>query len=157
MSARHHFACLALAQLGKPVVWNADGEDYFDCSGLVAWALWKAGGRDIRATHNAQRMHNETPDLSTLSDVIVPSPGDLIFYGSDLAGVSHVAIWLAGGRALSADGATSRQQDRRVALGNPACRVRIHETVRFRRDLPYLSIRRNTFIDAVEQPKEPAP
>ncbi len=148
MSAiRSRFCQLALSKLGATVLWNSDGPSLFDCSGLICWSLLGVGGRDLRATHRAQTMADETPDLATF-DGEEPQPGDLCFYGRTPAEVIHVGIWLAGGRVLSADGATSRVRDIRAAKANPAARVRLHPGPQFRRD--YLAVHRNSYLSAIE-------
>lgn len=59
------------------------GQPVFDCSGLVAWALWQAGGPDWRLTMNADTFKKT-----------LPTPLDLVeqfhlrFYGH-LDGVAH--------------------------------------------------------------------
>lgn len=149
--ARARYTQLARAQLGKPVLWASKGPDAFDCSGLVTWTLHAIGGIDLRATHNAQKLHDESHAL-LLPDgnSIIPAPGDLIFYGHGKNAVEHVAIWLEGDKAISADGATSKITKLEIALANPANRVRLHDAIGFRRDLPYLAVHRNVRLDAVD-------
>ncbi len=146
MTARERFCAAALAQLGKQVLWGTDGPATFDCSGLVAYALKQAGGPDWRATHTAQRLADETPDLATFEDVTAPLPGDLCFFGADNAHVTHVGIWMTGGECLSADGATSRVTD--LAKVSPRSIVRLHENTAFRRD--FLGVHRFTQLDAID-------
>ncbi len=146
--ARGRFCQIALSKIGNTVLWAQRGPDVFDCSGLVAWALRGVGGLDRRATHNAQMMADETPDLRTAIGPLEPLPGDLCFYGRDAAHVIHVAIWLAGDKVLSADGATSRVLDLKSALANPTARVRLHDSPKFRRD--FLGTHRNRYLDDLE-------
>jgi cell wall-associated NlpC family hydrolase len=148
--ARARFCALALEQLGKPCLWARRGPDAFDCSGVVAWLLNQIGGPDLRATHNAQLLHDESPALETYSVPPMLLSGDLLFYGHDAGSVSHVAIAVRGGMALSADGATPHILKLEDALANPLNRVRLHSSVRFRKDLPYFSAHRNTWVDALE-------
>lgn len=148
MSAvRARFCQLALSKIGSTVLWNSDGPEAFDCSGLVAWSLLTVGARDIRSTHRAQTMADETLNLFPLKGDM-PQPGELVFYGTNWQDVIHVGIWLAGGRVLSADGATSRVRDLKTALANPGARVRLHPTPQFRRD--FLGLHKNSYLDAVE-------
>lgn len=94
------FECGA-TQLGSPYVWRGKGDllwsanspgftrhnwgrNVFDCSGLVTWALWAAGGPDLRLVENAQ----------TLCDRLPPTFGagpHLRFYGEHDR-VTHVAF-----------------------------------------------------------------
>lgn len=151
--ARIKFVTWLIDQLGKPVLWSQKGPGSFDCSGLVTAALHAIGGAgapDLRATHNSQRLADETPHLSTFSDIAVPMQGDLCFYGLDLGGVEHVAIWLDSGKAISADGATPKINTLEESQKNPLNRVRLHSTWKFRGDLPYSAIHRNTWLDALE-------
>ena len=88
----------ALAQLGKPYVWGAEGPDGFDCSGLMM-ASWAAAGVALPRTAD-QQAHAGVPVVS-LADI---QPGDLIFIpGSDgtAARPGHVGMYIGtddGGR-----------------------------------------------------------
>ena len=144
MTARHRFIQLALSKLGSVVLWAENGPDVFDCSGLMLWAMNAAG-----AKLPDQRAQDLYDCARGLSDGEAPLPGDLAFYGQDPNHITHVGLWLAGGRVLSADGATSRVMDKRLAEANPAARVRLHDTPQFRRD--YVETRRNALIDAVDR------
>lgn len=151
MSARDRFVQLAEEQFGKPVLWAARGPGAFDCSGLVAWCLHHVGGADLRASHNAQLLHDESPSLETFEDrAVMVLPGDLFFYGHDAGNVSHVAIAGRYGTAISADGATPAIRTLELAKANPHNRVRLHDSPRFRGDLPYFSRHRNTWLDALD-------
>ncbi len=82
----------AYAQLGKPYVWGATGPGGFDCSGLTQ-AAWAAAGVALpRTTYTQIDVGARVPQ-----DRLVP--GDLVFY---YAGVSHVAIYVGGGRIIHA-------------------------------------------------------
>lgn len=82
----------ALAQLGKPYVWGAEGPGSYDCSGLVL-AAFRSAGLAVPRTSAAQ------------AEVGVPvprdqvRPGDLVFYYQP---VSHVAVAIDGSRAVHA-------------------------------------------------------
>ncbi len=151
MSARHRFCQLVLSKIDSPVLWTAQGPDAFDCSGLVMWALLALGAKGKNgkaiADHTAQMFSDETPALVTAPGA-TPLPGDLGFYGADNAQVIHVVIWLAGGRILSADGATSRILDLKTAKANPLNRVHLHSSVNYRKG--FLGLHRNTFVDALD-------
>jgi len=82
----------ALAELGDPYVWGADGPNSYDCSGLMMWAWGKAG---VSLSHSSKAQTGEGRPVSK-SDLM---PGDLIFYYSP---VSHVAMYLGNGRIVHA-------------------------------------------------------
>lgn len=147
MSVRNRFCIYALERLGHVVLMGD-----LDCSDLVARALKDAGGPDWRETHTAARLHDEASRELVAGEQ--PLPGDLVFHGyTDGDGnlrVVHVGIWLAGGKVLSADGATRAVKTLEEAKANPRARVRLHESIQYRKDLPYLSVRRFTALDDLE-------
>jgi cell wall-associated NlpC family hydrolase len=145
--ARQRFCQLVLSKLGNTVLWGANGPDAFDCSGLVLWALGGVGAK--LADCRAQDLADETPDLVTAPGA-TPLPGDLCFYGQSANSISHVAVWMMGGRCISADGATSRITDLKTARSKPGCRVRLHDAADFRKDVPYFAIHRNSFLDSLD-------
>lgn len=148
LTHRQRFVELALSKLDHVVLWEQNGPELFDCSGLVYWAL-KTAGVEL-ADHSAQMFADETPNLVTLPGAL-PLSGDLCFYGIDAEHISHVGIWLPVGRVLSADGATSRIRDAAVASAKPGCRVRVHDKANFRADLAYFAVHRNTFVDRADK------
>ncbi|MGV9252505.1 NlpC/P60 family protein [Streptomyces sp. NPDC003697] len=82
----------AYRQLGSPYVWGATGPDAFDCSGLVQ-AAYRAAGVSLPRTTYAQIGAGRRVSRSDLL------PGDLVFFYS---GVSHVGIYVGGGRMIHA-------------------------------------------------------
>ncbi|ANW19004.1 C40 family peptidase [Streptomyces clavuligerus] len=80
----------ALAQVGKPYAWGAEGPGSFDCSGLTSQA-WAAGGVGIPRT--SQQQWRELPRVAT-EDI---QPGDLIVYNAD---ASHIGIYIGDGRIV---------------------------------------------------------
>lgn len=78
----------ALAQVGKPYVWGADGPDSYDCSGLTT-ASYLAAGIYIGRTTRTQYAETARVPLADMR------PGDLVFYSSDgtAAGIYHVAMY----------------------------------------------------------------
>jgi cell wall-associated NlpC family hydrolase len=88
----------ALSRLGLPYVWGAAGPKSFDCSGLVQWAMAQAGIRMPRVAADQARTGPAVP-VSQLA------AGDLLFYHTDPTDpgyISHVAIYLGGGKMLQA-------------------------------------------------------
>jgi cell wall-associated NlpC family hydrolase len=147
MTVRNRFCVHALEHVGDVVLW---GE--LDCSELVCRAFREAGGPDWTRTHTAQRLHDEASRELVPGET--PLPGDLTFHGyyaaNDALKVTHVGIWLAGGQVVSADGATPKVKTHAEAKANPQARVRLHSSINYRLDLPYLAVRRFTALDNLE-------
>jgi peptidoglycan DL-endopeptidase CwlO len=88
----------AVAQLGKPYQWGADGPGSYDCSGLV-YAAYLAAGIVIARTTFGWRDDGPVVPLSQLQ------PGDLLFSaGSDGTDTNpgHVVMYLGGGLIIQA-------------------------------------------------------
>lgn len=83
----------AQAQLGQPYLWGGDGAGGFDCSGLVQAAFRAAG---VALPRTAQQQYDATPR------VVAPAAGDLVFYGNSPSDITHVGIYLGGGKMLDA-------------------------------------------------------
>lgn len=145
MNARLKFLEYVTSQVDKPCLWGAKGDDAFDCSGLVTCGIIAAGGADLRKTHNANALGNETRLLLPEER---PIPGDLILFdadGDDTA--EHVAIVLAGNKAIDAEGATSRITTLEEAVKRGA-RVRLHDRLNWRRGGRF---HRNTYLDVLDK------
>jgi cell wall-associated NlpC family hydrolase len=82
----------AMAQLGKPYVWGAEGPDSYDCSGLTSQA-WAAAGRPIVRTSQEQWNRLKRIDIKDMR------PGDLIIYFDD---ATHVAMYIGDGLMIHA-------------------------------------------------------
>jgi cell wall-associated NlpC family hydrolase len=81
-----------------PYVWGANGPTSFDCSGLVQWSFAQAGVVMPRVAADQARTGPSVP-VSQLQ------PGDLLFYHTDPTApgyISHVAIYLGGGKMIQA-------------------------------------------------------
>ena len=92
------FLRAAESRLGMPYVWGAAGPTSFDCSGLVQWSFRQAGVIMPRVAADQARTGPAVP-VSRLQ------PGDLLFYHTDPTApdyISHVAIYLGGGKMLQA-------------------------------------------------------
>jgi peptidoglycan DL-endopeptidase CwlO len=85
----------ATRQIGKPYAWGGSGPDSFDCSGLTAWA-WRAAG--VELTHSADIQYFETTRVA-VEDI---QPGDLLFFGPDVEGIHHNAIYIGDGQMIEA-------------------------------------------------------
>ncbi|MGW2208380.1 NlpC/P60 family protein [Streptomyces sp. NPDC001781] len=94
VSASRASAAVAYAyrKLGSPYVWGATGPDAFDCSGLIQ-AAYRSAGISLPRTTYAQINAGRRVSRSQLR------PGDLVFFYS---GVSHVGIYVGGGRMIHA-------------------------------------------------------
>lgn len=100
-----NFIDIACAQQGKPYVFGAEGPNAFDCSGLVAYALQKAGVKAGRTTARGYQAMFKNSAVSR--DKL--QPGDLIFYhykndrGIPSGQASHIEIYLGNGMAMGTD------------------------------------------------------
>ncbi|MFI1416215.1 NlpC/P60 family protein [Streptomyces sp. NPDC020707] len=82
----------AVAQIGKPYEWGAEGPDSYDCSGLTSRA-WTDAGRPIPRTSQEQWARLPRVPLSDLR------PGDLVVYFPE---ATHVAMYLGDGLVVQA-------------------------------------------------------
>lgn len=82
----------AVAQIGKPYEWGAEGPKTFDCSGLTSQA-WAAAGQGIPRTSQEQWKQLDRVAVEAMR------PGDLIIYNSD---ASHVAMYIGDGAIIHA-------------------------------------------------------
>jgi cell wall-associated NlpC family hydrolase len=85
----------ALAQVGKPYRYGGSGPSNFDCSGLTSFA-WRAAGVEITRTSRSQYAYTKRISRGEVQ------PGDLIFYGRSVSRISHVAMYIGGGRVVEA-------------------------------------------------------
>jgi cell wall-associated NlpC family hydrolase len=88
----------ALQQIGDRYVFGAAGLTTWDCSGLTMRAFQKAGVSLPHSSAAQSRMGKSVPFNQK-------KPGDLIFFGRP---VSHVGIYLGGGRMVHAPRSGSR-------------------------------------------------
>jgi peptidoglycan DL-endopeptidase CwlO len=88
----------AVAQLGEPYVFGADGPDSWDCSGLTMRA-WEAAGVSMPHFARGQYWGSTSIQLAALR------PGDLVFWATDPDDsntIHHVAMYLGHGRMIHA-------------------------------------------------------
>ncbi|CAB5239065.1 unannotated protein [freshwater metagenome] len=97
----------ALKQIGDRYVFGAAGMTYWDCSGLTMRAFATAG---VSLPHSsaAQFRHGKSIKRANLK------PGDLVFFGSP---ISHVGIYLGGGRMVHAPRPGSRVKVATMDMG----------------------------------------
>ncbi len=100
------FIDLALSKRGAPYVLGASGPSKFDCSGLVSWALQKAGVKGGRTTARGLQERYKGSAIKNKSDL---KPGDLVFFwypnnrGIPRGKASHVEIYLGNGKTMGTD------------------------------------------------------
>ena len=100
----------ALAQIGDRYVFGASGTTRWDCSGLTMRA-YQAAGVSLPHYSAAQSRYGKKVSYSSAK------PGDLLFYGNP---ISHVAIYLGGGKMVHAPRPGSRvkvESNAATALG----------------------------------------
>jgi len=85
----------AIALLGTPYQYGGNGPETFDCSGLVRYIYNELG-------INVPRTAAEQYRAAAAVDVDHLEPGDLLFFKTQGAGVSHVAIYAGSGRFVHA-------------------------------------------------------
>jgi cell wall-associated NlpC family hydrolase len=88
----------ALAQIGDRYVFGAAGLKYWDCSGLTMMAF-RQSGVSLPHSSAAQSRMGKKVSIHSLK------PGDLLFFGRP---VSHVGIYLGGGKMVHAPRSGSR-------------------------------------------------
>ena len=98
----------ALQQIGDRYVFGADGMVYWDCSGLTMRAFQAAGVSLPHSSRAQSRMGKSVPFNQK-------KPGDLLFFGRP---VSHVGIYLGGGRMVHAPRSGSRVKVADASLGS---------------------------------------
>ncbi|MEV0327153.1 NlpC/P60 family protein [Micromonospora echinospora] len=92
----------ALAQLGDPYLWAAEGPDRFDCSGLV-WAAYRSKGADYSGLPRVSRdQYNATKGKTVSRSALLP--GDLLFYasGSSWTSIHHMGMYIGNGKMVHA-------------------------------------------------------
>lgn len=95
----------ALAQLGKPYLWGAEGPDRFDCSGLMFAAY---GSVQVRLPRVAADQYWGTRTRLVARSAFVARqgllPGDLVFFasGSQWQSIHHVGMYVGNGYMVHA-------------------------------------------------------
>ncbi|MEV0110535.1 NlpC/P60 family protein [Nocardia sp. NPDC050799] len=97
-SERAQFAAkTALAQIGDPYVWGAEGPNSFDCSGLTQYAARQAG---VNIPRVANDQYRQLPAVNP-GDI---QPGDLIFPSTSMKNgqMGHVMMYIGNGQVVHA-------------------------------------------------------
>ncbi|GAB3042026.1 hypothetical protein GCM10027286_00010 [Virgibacillus ainsalahensis] len=90
----------AKSQMGTPYTWGGTSTSGFDCSGFIYWAYKQAGKDDIKRT-STDGYYNRSYTVNN------PQVGDLVFFeGTYRAGISHMGIYLGGGKFIHAGSST---------------------------------------------------
>lgn len=97
--AQKRVVAFALAQVGKPYVWGAEGPQAFDCSGLTLAAWAQAGVALPRTTYTQVHIGTAVSSLQALL------PGDLLFIPGSMgtaARPGHVGLYAGHGLVVNA-------------------------------------------------------
>jgi cell wall-associated NlpC family hydrolase len=99
----HDVAAIAIRfaynQLGKPYVWGAEGDNFYDCSGLMQRAYTEAG---IQLPRTSREQWYAGARVSDPGDL---QPGDLVFGAKNLSDPStiyHVGMYIGAGNMIVA-------------------------------------------------------
>ncbi|WP_283679435.1 C40 family peptidase [Lentilactobacillus sp. Marseille-Q4993] len=87
---------VAKSKLGKPYSWGAVGPNSFDCSGFTSYVYKK--GANVSISRTAQAQYNTSKHVSYKNI----QKGDLVFFGSSSASISHVGMYIGNGKMIDA-------------------------------------------------------
>jgi cell wall-associated NlpC family hydrolase len=105
--------------LGVPYVWGGDNPfTGFDCSGYVQYVL-KSVGEDPKGDQTAQGLYNHYSREGT--PVQAPQEGALIFYGTSVNKITHVALAIDKIRIIEAGGGGRENKSIKDCKKNGAC------------------------------------
>jgi cell wall-associated NlpC family hydrolase len=104
LAARDSLVALARAQIGKKYrLGGTSPERGFDCSGLIKYVLSSLRLEVPRTSREQSRIGVAVP-----RDPAQLRPGDVLLFGKPKAGVSHVGIYVGGGRYIHASSTAGR-------------------------------------------------
>jgi hypothetical protein len=89
----------AYSQLGKPYVWGAEGDNFYDCSGLMQRAYREAG---LQLPRTSREQWYAGARVWNIGDL---QPGDLVFRARNLADpgtIYHVGMYIGAGNIVVA-------------------------------------------------------
>ncbi len=87
---------VAKANLGKPYSYGATGPSAFDCSGFTGFVFKKGASVTLPRTAQAQYNAGKKVSYNKLDK------GDLVFFGSSAASISHVGLYVGNGKMIDA-------------------------------------------------------
>ena len=107
----------AVTFVGLPYIWGGSHPSQgYDCSGLVQEIL--AGvGLDPPGDQTAQSLYAELLKNATLES---PKPGGILFFGSSLENITHVAFALDSEHMIEAGGGDRKTLDKKSAISRGA-------------------------------------
>ncbi|MFC6274397.1 C40 family peptidase [Levilactobacillus tangyuanensis] len=87
---------VAKAHMGARYSWGATGPSSFDCSGFTSYVYKK--GAKIKLARTAQAQYNSLKHV-TYKNI---QKGDLVFFGGSKWSISHVGLYVGGGKMIDA-------------------------------------------------------
>ena len=103
-SVRDSLVAVARAQIGTKYVRGGQSpEGGFDCSGLVRYVM---AAMKVRLPRTARQQ--ATSGLAVVRDTTRLRPGDLLTFGKGRRGVSHIGIYIGGGKYVHASSVAGR-------------------------------------------------
>ena len=96
-SGLHPFVRVAQRYLGTPYVWGGESARGFDCSGFIMRVMRDLGYKALPHSAAEQFKYGKPVSKGLLQ------PGDIVFFANTYKpGISHVGIYLGGGRFIHA-------------------------------------------------------
>jgi cell wall-associated NlpC family hydrolase len=128
---REHLVNLALKLVGCPYVWGgANPWAGFDCSGFIIW-IYQVFGLLPSGDWTAQGLYEHFRQVPPTADTIAV-PGDLVFYGAGVHGITHVMLRLTSTLVVGASGGDHTTTTREEAARKGA-QVKV-KPINYRRD-----------------------
>lgn len=117
---------VALQFVGVPYKWAGNNPmEGFDCSGLVCELLRTEGIISRNQDLSSIGLYNYLRYNKKWIETHFPSPGDVVFYGSDVKKIRHTAYALSNPTCIEAGGGDINTKDLSAAIKANACtRVR---------------------------------
>lgn len=110
MALRDSVVRLVEAQIGRPYRYGGESpRGGFDCSGLVQFVLAALHMQMPRTAKRQARV-----GVALTRDTALLLPGDLLTFGKDKRGITHVAIYVGHGRYVHASAAAGRVIESRI-------------------------------------------
>ena len=86
---------IAKKYMGCPYLYGGSGPNSFDCSGFTRYVYAKLG---VSLSHNAQAQYGAGTHVSKSN----LKKGDLVFFGSSTGSITHVGMYIGGGKFIHA-------------------------------------------------------